>query len=273
MNNAEKNSRVRIENALVEVMCAVGERNEDGVVSLTSHTHGYAELFAVLHGSIAINNYVTLHVGDVALVPKNVVHHKTNESDDAVFYTVCISLTRYGKYQNEDVYSSLLGVLTGNEIKLYTDKLLLCRCISELNARKTAEVCKLIGYLLEEADKTQAADKSDFYDISLIIKLETIIYNEFMNDISVSYVSKKLGISARQLSRIMIKRYGSSLHRTVIKRRIDTAKEMLKGSNAPVSEIAAAVGFKNEKSLFVSFKNAEGITPCEYRRKSKTEEK
>ncbi len=258
--------KITIENAIIEVMYSAGTKPaNDNLTYMTLHTHGYGELFAVESGTVTVNNSVILQEHDVALVPKNLKHKKTGESENASFFTVCISLSKYGKYQNEDIYSRLYNILNGKEIKRFQNEARLYDCLCNFRKSGSVAICELVGLLLEESCSDIYTKSEEIPDVNLIYNLEMIIYNEFMCDLSMNYVAQKLGISTRQLTRITEKRYGNSLHRTVINKRIETAKKMLKETDCSVAEISDKVGFKNTNSLYAAFKKSENTTPSKYR--------
>jgi AraC family transcriptional regulator len=58
---------------------------------------------------------------------------------------------------------------------------------------------------------------------------------------------------------------GVSLHQYVIQRRVEHAKVMLRTTDEPLSQIAAAVGFASQSHFTTVFKRLTGATPKAYR--------
>ena len=50
-----------------------------------------------------------------------------------------------------------------------------------------------------------------------------------------------------------------------MRKRMNKAKELLKTTNAPISEIAEAVGFNSEANFIKTFRVKNGITPNTFR--------
>ena len=77
---------------------------------------------------------------------------------------------------------------------------------------------------------------------------------------------KELFISTRQLDRIVIKRYGKSLHQLIVDRRFTLAEQLLSTTDLTVEVIASRAGFSSSASLYREFKKRRGVTPAAFRR-------
>lgn len=80
-------------------------------------------------------------------------------------------------------------------------------------------------------------------------------------------VAALLNISARTLHR-QLKEEGASLQELKDEVRRDRAKDLLYRSTRPVKQVAAAVGFTNEKSFTRAFRAWTGMSPGEFRNSS-----
>lgn len=66
----------------------------------------------------------------------------------------------------------------------------------------------------------------------------------------------------------MFKRWvGLAPHQYVIRRRLERGKELLKGTDLPIAEIALAVGCANQSHFSALFRRATGMTPMSYRQR------
>jgi AraC-like DNA-binding protein len=74
-----------------------------------------------------------------------------------------------------------------------------------------------------------------------------------------------LHMSARTLHR-QLKEEGASLQQLKNEVRCERAKDLLYRSEKPLKQVAAATGFRNEKSFIRAFKEWTGVTPAEFRR-------
>jgi AraC-like DNA-binding protein len=78
-------------------------------------------------------------------------------------------------------------------------------------------------------------------------------------------VAALLNISARTLH-LQLKEEGASLQGLKDEVRRERAQELLNRSDKPVKQIAAAAGFRNEKSFIRAFREWTGVSPGEFRR-------
>ena len=78
-------------------------------------------------------------------------------------------------------------------------------------------------------------------------------------------VAALLNISARTLHR-QLKEEGASLQQLKDEVRCERAKDLLNRSTRPVKQVAAAVGFTNEKSFTRAFREWTGVSPGEFRK-------
>jgi AraC-like DNA-binding protein len=82
-----------------------------------------------------------------------------------------------------------------------------------------------------------------------------------------SGIAALLNMSARTLHR-QLKDEGASLQQLKDEIRSARARDLLHRSNKPVKQVAAAVGFRNEKSFIRAFRSWTGASPAEFRRSS-----
>lgn len=78
-------------------------------------------------------------------------------------------------------------------------------------------------------------------------------------------VAALLNISARTLHR-QLKEEGASLQNLKDDVRFESAKELLQRTSKPVKQVAAAAGFRNEKSFTRAFRAWAGMSPGEFRK-------
>ena len=73
-----------------------------------------------------------------------------------------------------------------------------------------------------------------------------------------------LNVSARTLHR-QLKEEGASLQQLKDEVRLERASQLLHRTDKPLKQVAAAVGFRNEKSFGRAFRQWTGVTPTEFR--------
>ena len=82
-------------------------------------------------------------------------------------------------------------------------------------------------------------------------------------------IAADMGISARQLQRMMREASGMSLTEYVQESRIKESCRLLNETANKIGAIAAAVGYQDLKFFNLLFKQRTGLTPREYRRRSR----
>ncbi|CAM4091914.1 response regulator [Paenibacillus alkaliterrae] len=100
----------------------------------------------------------------------------------------------------------------------------------------------------------------------VIEKCITYIDTHYMEDLSLETVSSQLFFSPNYLSMILKSHLGVTYTKYLTDVRLRKAVEMLENRDNKVYEIAAKVGFKDEKYFYRVFKNRFGVTPDEYRK-------
>ena len=82
---------------------------------------------------------------------------------------------------------------------------------------------------------------------------------------SAAALASLLNVSARTLHR-QLKEEGASLQQLKDEVRMEKAKDLLWRTARPVKQVAATVGFRNEKSFARAFRQWAGVSPGEFRR-------
>lgn len=97
----------------------------------------------------------------------------------------------------------------------------------------------------------------------------TYMEERIADDVSLSDLSRLLGLSTFHLCRAFKKATGMPPHRWRHRLRMDRARDLLEHSELPITEIAAAVGYDDPSQLAAAFRKAEGVSPSVYRRQRK----
>jgi AraC family transcriptional regulator len=94
--------------------------------------------------------------------------------------------------------------------------------------------------------------------------------HELMRDrcgehITISEIAKSVGVHPFHLSRTFREFYRCSPGEFLRSCRIETASDLLKGSDLPLAEVALQSGFSDQSQFTKSFKRKTGMTPREFR--------
>lgn len=92
------------------------------------------------------------------------------------------------------------------------------------------------------------------------------INNNLQSEITNKDLAKIANYHEYHLNRLFLKTTGLSIHKYIIKQRIEEAKRLLQNTQLLVSQIAEQVGFQNSAYFSYYFKSATGYTPLQYRK-------
>lgn len=85
---------------------------------------------------------------------------------------------------------------------------------------------------------------------------------------SLAELSDEAGTSQYHFSRQFKVSTGMSPHQYVLKQRLDKARELLSGTDLPITEVAARTGFTTSTYFATFFRRTFGETPSSYRRRT-----
>jgi AraC family transcriptional regulator len=83
-------------------------------------------------------------------------------------------------------------------------------------------------------------------------------------DLTLARLAGVAGLSPFHFARMFKRSAGVSVHRFVVRRRVERARELLLLDGASIADIAARVGFCDQSHLSVHFKRLCGISPGEF---------
>lgn len=114
------------------------------------------------------------------------------------------------------------------------------------------------------------ADENGVIENSMRNKLKHIrefIDTHFAEKISLDDLAEHFFISKYHLSREFHKEYGITIGNDITAKKISKAKSLLRFTKDPIENIAEICGFQDSGYFIKVFKNAETMTPLEYRKK------
>jgi len=128
----------------------------------------------------------------------------------------------------------------------------------------------LLSQLLVQTARTlessSASPETATLDQSRNMLIDTFLNNNFHLSAGEALLAQELGVSCRQLDRILKKQYGKGFREKVREVRMEAAASLLKYSGKSVREIAEKIGYSTTSNFITFFKAAFGVTPLEYRK-------
>lgn len=270
---------INMENAKVKVYFGPSNTELKSSPWDTFHTHMNIEIFSCFSGEAIIdteNGPLNLHAGDIAIIPPDFMHFLSFPKICTNCKSIAILITKRNAGHNFDLFKKLSNLISYKNATLISGHPL-CKIIEELpNKEKDdvyLEIFNITSHLAKISDKLgdhkSEEQSTSEYDIGSLLSLEAIIENDFMHNLTVKEVADRLFISERQLSRIIKKRYNTSLHQIFIDRQIIAAERLLLQTESSITSVAQEVGFGSLSGFYRAFHKKHELTPVEYRQQFK----
>lgn len=281
--------QTQLENVYIQLLVDKPWSNQSLPERLPLHNHVFAEIFACKSGELVlktVGGYVTLYPGDAAVVPPKLPHIKHQTEKPSEGCTLGFICRPKNGQTNSGLYRRLRLFTDGTQIIVYRNQPFVFESIQTITgSAEASEYLLPVVYLselllklmtkehetYETADtENMSADQSQSAQNLLRMReLDNLIDSEYTKKWNTADVAKKLFLSARQLDRIALKRYGKTLHQVIVDKRIKTAENLLVTTDMTVEKIAITVGFNSSVGFYREFTKRYGMTPAEYRKLQK----
>ncbi len=130
----------------------------------------------------------------------------------------------------------------------------------------------LAAQIIVNAARSFSAVKKAGYDIPGKLsydKRRVMIDDYFRNydrKLKAPVLAKELGVSTRQLDRLMKQFYSMSFKQKLLHTRMEIALNLLRDTDLSAKEIAQSVGFSNYSHFYKAFMEREKVSPSEYKK-------
>ncbi len=244
------------------------------------HKHSFYELHILLESGCTIRAGGALYAPEkdqFCLIAPGVNH--TPKRNEDRFRRVCVSFEilpkpgKIGRWLQEQTRSRPVWLGSAKGMLETVEKLQ-----AESDARGPfsdayiqAQLTVLMLQLVRVMEPQKAAERSSPADLD---KNRSILIDMFFNDnyylpAGEEVLAQRLGVSRRQLDRILKKLYGKGYQEKVLEIRLEVACDLLQHSGKSIREISEGVGYSTPSNFTAFFKNAAGVTPTQYRRQHK----
>ena len=99
----------------------------------------------------------------------------------------------------------------------------------------------------------------------IIEKISAYLLKNIDQNIPISNLSDRFGITARRLQQGFKLLFGKNVHEYIVQNRLDKAKKMLRDSNIPVKSIALTLGYKDVQNFSAAYKKRYNQSPSAVR--------
>ena len=120
----------------------------------------------------------------------------------------------------------------------------------------------LMGPLLHEKHYEQTVTKEKYVNLA-----KEYMWNNFCYDVKIHEVAEYIGIDRSYLYRLFIELEGMSPKQYLVQYRLEMARAMLESGKYRIRDISYSCGFSDTLSFETYFKEQEGMSPEEYKRK------
>lgn len=264
------------------------ERIHDTSWSMEPNRHEFYEMVYMKKGNAVfeISGYpVDLGPNDIIIIKPNQFHKFIVKSESGCEFIV-LNFKFVDKFDMQYSGISLeyfLDFVSGKEsgafIKLKVSQkneiiTLLNRILKEkenpdigselLNYLLVMELFVLISRALkmewENSIKNKSSKLKELIQVSV-----SYINNNYEREISLKDIAQYVFLSTSYFTRAFKEEMGISPINYLLMTRIERAKELIKGSNSKISDIALSVGFSNQQRFNDIFKKYVKMTPLQYR--------
>ena len=279
---------IRVENVKLHALVALSPEEKQARPDREEfmHKHVFYELFFCKKGEFSIetsDGIILLRAGDLAIIPPTQTHVLRRTAPRTEGYIIPFLCKKIREEGAVDLYKKLTRIINQEPLILTNRPEVVEKADAIVREALSGNTERLLTalHLLElflqiaSAEAEPQTDKQSHgglisNDIQSMMALDMLIARRYLQNYTAADYAKELFISTRQLDRIVIKRYGKSLHRLIADRRLALAEQMLLTSELTVEEVASRTGFSSTASLYRAFKKHRGLTPSEVRRKEKS---
>lgn len=246
--------------------------------------HPEQELVSVEEGTVVLqldSDVKTFRQGDIFSIPGNAVHCYRGCSDDAVtfslvFDTKAISLQPDHFFQKTftqplqegllqlpallqpghpayaEVYKQLQQL---NHIRIYE---------KDYKLRRFAILIGLCAALLPYCTAVEKQSADSYRGNEAVRLCMWYIHSKYMEKLTLDKLAEVCHLHPNYLCALFKEYTGQTVFEYLIRFRVETAAELLKKEDLPISKVGEMVGFRSESLFYRQFKAIMGVTPKEY---------
>lgn len=241
----------------------------EGDFSPALHKHPNLEILYVFEGKgylQSTNRKIELKQGEVILINKDVPHFENSPDSSLGFYAIGIKDIQ--AYLKSNLEKKILYYQTSAPDDF---SFLFRKIYQEIEAKQEGYLQVSTNLLKGLFIEIKRELETDFQSIDtkqysyLIASVLSILDNHFFEDITVSILAKRLGVSKSYLSHLFKQEIGESIIQYKIKKQLEEADNLLRISDLPITDIAFQVGIHDLSYFIKQYKDHYGMTPLNAR--------
>lgn len=236
------------------------------------HAHGYTELFYIVggDGQFLINEKLfPVHSHQLVVVNPNIIHTEVSYEAHPLEYIVLgiegLELTNPG---SDEAAYCIYSFAENNEVLTCMQNVLqeMQECKPQYQTACLAYMDIILVQLMRNTSVSVTQTHSRFPANRQCASVRQYIDQHYKENITLDLLAEKVSINKYYMAHAFKREYGVSPINYLIARRILEGKRLLTETDLSLSQIAAVLGFSSSSYFSQSFRNAEKITPTEYRK-------
>lgn len=174
-------------------------------------------------------------------------------------------LTQYVFFENRDSNTYPLTKIDESKFERIFS---LIKEVSEDQSKHQASILRSYLYILiYEIDDIQKEKNPTKVQKPLYEKFKELLFKDFLNFRTVQHYADELNVSRKYLSEVIKKHSGKTASDWISEMVILEAKVLLQNKKMSINQISDLLHFSDQSVFGRFFKNYEGISPLEYRKK------
>jgi len=97
-----------------------------------------------------------------------------------------------------------------------------------------------------------------------LLRVKDVIDRDYAQPLDVATLAAEAHASTAHFARSFKRAFGETPHKYLVRRRIERAKELLRGTDLSVTDVSLEVGFQSLGSFSVTFRELVGESPGRY---------
>ena len=248
------------------------------------HWHDEVELIYIKKGNLTISiEEQIFHAGpeDLFFVNSGELHFMESDDLSVEYYTILFPL-EFISFQSDDAlenelflplrqrhlfFPTFLDKEKGKEIIKWIEPLI------QTNEEKPEAyplrtrilLLEMVAYLLREACFRESVYVKDS---NLQRDMIAFVQRHYGEKVSLAMLAEEFHLSEKYVSWYFKEHFSISFMQYVLHLRMSKAKDMLRTTDAPITEVALSCGYPSVNLFIRNFKEVHGVTPLQYRKKT-----
>lgn len=247
------------------------------------HWHDEVEMIYVREGELRIfveGKIYTATSGEVYLVNPGELHYMETDKIPVDYYTILFPLQFISFLSQDRIEREIMFPFRESKLLLQND-------ISQKEVARSVEEILLTLIEINDDKKgmyelrtktlllqliAEFAENTCFYESSMrkssYLQREMISYiqDHFKEKITLEMLSEEFHLSQKYISRYFKEQFAISFMQYVSHLRMEKAKDLLRNTELPITEVAMSCGYPSVNLFIRNFKDTYQITPLQYRK-------